>query len=291
MISIVTAYYNRKKLFKRTLLGIKNYASGVDFEFIVIDDGSDEAERLEDLLDEFPFLKIIRIEKEYKWYRNPCIPFNIGISECSGDKIILQNPECYHLDNILNYVDENLTDNQYLSFGCYSLDKENTDDDSLFYNVPHIRNIIKENHYIVKIDGGLGWYNHSEQRPLALHFCTAIMAKDLVDLGGFDPRYALGYGYDDDELIFRIRQKNMKIIFKDDLLVLHQNHYVNTNQDVKYINPDAIKNKFIYDTITLNTNCYRANYIETKKYKQEKIVIGIKNNVKKVIKKILNVKK
>ena len=57
MISIVTAYYNRKQLFINTLKSIKAQNSTYLLEVIAVDDGSEETERLEDLVSEFPFLK------------------------------------------------------------------------------------------------------------------------------------------------------------------------------------------------------------------------------------------
>lgn len=44
MISIVTAYYNRKKLLIRTLDGLKKYKGKIDFEFIAVDDASEDEE-------------------------------------------------------------------------------------------------------------------------------------------------------------------------------------------------------------------------------------------------------
>ena len=81
MISIVTSYYNRKQIFIRTLNSIKSQLDIYKnpLEVIVVDDGSDAEERLEDLVVEFPFLKIVRLEKENKWYKNSCIPFNINV--------------------------------------------------------------------------------------------------------------------------------------------------------------------------------------------------------------------
>lgn len=272
MISVVTAYYNRKKLLVRTLNSMQSSYGIVDFEFIVVDDGSDEAERLEDLPHIYPFLRVIRIEKSDKWYSNPCIPFNTGFEAAKGDKIVLQNPECYHFDAILAYVEQHLQKNEYLSFGCYSLDKKHTDDDSLFYDRDSIVSLIENNAHIVQTDGGLGWYNHSKYRPGAYHFCTAMMTSDLVDLGGFDPRYALGHGYDDDEFIFRVQQKKMTIKFLDTLKVLHQNHYVKQvtvdEQKEKYINERASRNKSILDYVTKNTGHYRANFIKIGTYEQ-----------------------
>ena len=83
-------------------------------------------ERLEDLTEKYPFLKVIRLEKEDKWYFNSCIPFNIGFKEAKGDIIILQNPECLHYGNIINFVQNHLNDNNYLSFACFSLGIEST---------------------------------------------------------------------------------------------------------------------------------------------------------------------
>lgn len=289
MISIVTAYYNRRKLLIRTLNSLNSNYGKIDFEVIVVDDGSEEEERVEDLQQIFPFLKVIRLEKATKWYSNPCIPFNRGFEEAKGDKIILQNPECHHFDNVLEYVDTHLKKNDYLSFGCYSLDKKNTDDDSLFFDRDHILSLIENNAHIVQTDGGLGWYNHSRYRPASYHFCTALMTSDLVDLGGFDPRYASGHGYDDDELIFRVQQKGMRIKFVDAVKVLHQNHYVKQvsvdEQKVKYINEKASRNSSIFNNITKNSCHYRANFITIGSHRQSNkfyVIQAVKNYLLKI---------
>ncbi|TFG72279.1 MAG: glycosyltransferase, partial [Flavobacteriales bacterium] len=63
MISIVTSYYNRLKLFEQTLRTIKK-SEVKDFEFVVVDDGSDPGQRIEFLQSQYPFLKIIRIDPD-----------------------------------------------------------------------------------------------------------------------------------------------------------------------------------------------------------------------------------
>lgn len=273
MISVVTAYYNRKKLFTRTLKSMLPYYGKIDFEVIVVDDGSDEAERLEDLQTDFPFLRVIRLEKQNKWYKNPCIPFNIGFEAVKGDKIIIQNPECYHFGAILAYVDTHLKENEYLSFGCFSMDKLNTDDDALFFDEKNIAKLIENNNRSFTTDGDLGWYNHSKFRPEAFHFCAAMMSTDLFDLGGFDERYAKGVGYDDDELIWRIKNKKMQIKFIDDQIVLHQNHYV-APDDLVEANKRRFesykRNKLIFEQITKCNSHWKVNYIENPFYENSK---------------------
>ncbi|WP_291103372.1 MULTISPECIES: glycosyltransferase family 2 protein [unclassified Flavobacterium] len=293
MISVVTAYFNRRKLLIRTLDSMNSNYGTIDFEFIVVDDGSEEEERLEDLQQIYPFLRIIRLEKSDKWYSNPCIPFNRGFEAAKGDKIILQNPECYHFDNILQYVDTHLNANEYLSFGCYSLDKKNTDDDLLFFERDHVASLIENNAHIVQTDGGLGWYNHSRYRPSSYHFCTAMMTSDLVDLGGFDPRYALGHGYDDDEFVFRVQQKRMHIQFLDTIKVIHQNHYVKQvsvdEQKEKYINENASRNKSIFNNITKNSLNYRVNFLTIGNHHQNNkqyVIPAIRNYFLKIKYKI-----
>lgn len=82
-ISIVTAYYNRKQLFYETLKSIAK-SKFEDFELIVVDDSSLPEHRLEEYLNEFSFIRIIRLEPENKWYVNPCIPFNILNQDSQG---------------------------------------------------------------------------------------------------------------------------------------------------------------------------------------------------------------
>jgi hypothetical protein len=267
LISVVTAYYNRKSLFIRTLDSFCSSIGKINFEVIAVDDGSDENERLEDLVDKYPFLKVIRLERENKWYSNSCIPFNIGFSYCIGDKVIIQNPECYHFGNILEHVDKNLKRNEYLSFGCFSLDKENTFDENKLKDKNNIIDLIGKNNRTHEFNGDLGWYNHSIFRPCAYHFCTAIMINDLMELGGFDERYALGNGFDDDEFIWRIQLKKMNVKIIDDKIVLHQHHYPNlVVKEMKNKNLENVfdRNKYIFNQITKCNHPYKVNVIETK---------------------------
>ena len=224
MISIVIAYFNRKKLFQSTLESLKQSKCKEDFEVIVVDDGSDESERLEELASSYPFLKIIRIEKKNKWYNNSCIPYNEGFKVAKGDKIIIQNPECSHFYDILSFVSSNLDSTQYLSFGCFALDKHITDSCKTTYNREEVYLQINDESKHSPKNGMACWYNHSIKRPEAYHFCTAITAGNLKKLGGFDEIYSLGIGFDDNEFVRRVK-KLLPIKFVDNTIVLHQNHY------------------------------------------------------------------
>ena len=60
MISIVVAYHNRKPQFKLTLESIKQ--QNCDVEVIAVDDRSRPEHRIEDLVEEFNFLRVIRLD-------------------------------------------------------------------------------------------------------------------------------------------------------------------------------------------------------------------------------------
>ena len=190
-VSIVMAYYNRWEQLKQTLESLA--LSMHDFEIIIVDDGSDEDNNLEGYVDPFLDIKVIRINPSEKTWHNPCIPFNIGFKEATGDIIIIQNPECIHVGDIVDYAIENMEENKYITFACYSADEEKTKALSTVYPLlPETVGSILEpfNNAHPSGDTQNGWYNHSEYNACALHFCSSIMKKDLERLGGFDEQYA-----------------------------------------------------------------------------------------------------
>ncbi len=208
-ISIVMAYYNRQGLLAKTMESIRMTRDD-NYEIVVVDDGSDTPVKCNEA-------RIIRIEKTSKWWTNPCIPFNIGFNNAIGDIIIIQNPECYHMGDIVSYVRNNIQQNRYLSFGCYAMNNADT--------ANFLRGIVPTlNNQIFSGQTRNGWYNHSIYRPMAYHFCSAILRQDLNMIGGFDERYASGISYDDDDFIRSIKMLGMEVKIVDAPYVLHQYH-------------------------------------------------------------------
>jgi len=252
-ISIVTSYYNRKNLLVNTLKSITK-TNHKNFEFIIVDDASSEDHRIEDLINDFPFVKIIRIEPENKWYSNPCVPFNMGFKQAQGDILIIQNPECFHTSDIISFVEKNLKENDYFAFGCYSLSEEKTK--QLLEN-PDSHNQMVFNGGRASFNGDDAWYNHSFHRPVGYHFTSAIYRSKMVDLGGFDERFANGNGFDDDELLHRIKKIcDFKII--DNPLVLHQHHY-NMNYTTITSNKKLEDNRKLFLDVILKENKIKVN--------------------------------
>jgi GT2 family glycosyltransferase len=222
MISVVMAYHNRRHQLFHTLTTISesNYKK---FEIVIVDDFSNEENNIDNIKDNFPNLNInlIKMQKEVdeKWYRNPCVPYNIGFIKSKGDKIIVQNPECCHMGDIISYTAENLNNENYLSFHCYATGVDDT-------------KLIRENKDIVYHEKTIKegrkdsskWYNHATYRPASYHFCTALTRENLIKLNGFDERYALGHNCDDDDFVARVRRLKLRIDFVNSPFAIHQYH-------------------------------------------------------------------
>lgn len=256
-VSIIMAYYNRKKLLYRTLTSISKSVVK-DIEVIVVDDASSEGEKINDLTIEFPFLKVITVDIKDKWYSNPCVPLNIGIKKAIGEILVLQNPECMYLHDVLNSIIHRVTKENYLSISTYNVDEkfmENIDNriesDTLLGDILNLPQIGVG-------DNKCGWYNHSKFRPTHYNFCSAITKKNMDKLNGFDERYANGIAFDDSEFISRVGFLGLNKEINDDVIVLHQYHSKIYDNNVDVINLRK-KNKNLLNYITLREKKYRVN--------------------------------
>lgn len=257
-ISIATSYYNRKPQFINTLKTIQQSKQIDNVELIVVDDCSSEEHRLEDIVVDFPFVKVIRLESANRWYTNPCVPFNVAIKEATGDIIVLQNPECLHVGDILSDIVNRINDNVYLTYGVYSLDKERTNNlYDLPYNHEHIFHMIKSqiqpmNNINYVSEGQACWYNHSVYRPAAYHFVGAMTKTNMDKLNGFDERFSNGIGFDDDEFLFRIKMLGLDVQIHDEPFAIHQWHYSENNFFAKSenINEALGKNQNLFNNVT-----------------------------------------
>jgi GT2 family glycosyltransferase len=221
-ISIVMAYRNRRVLLSRTLHTIARSAQK-DIEIIIVDDGSRSDQRIEDLPQFFPCVRVVRVEEKDKWYTNPCAAYNLGISEAKGDIVVLQNPECLHVGDVLTNVVNSIQKDNYISISAYALDKRRTEELGVErYLMPGFPEYFKL--YPQQAFNKLGWYNHPYFRPVGYHFCAAILKSNLDKLGGFDERYAVGFAYDDDELVCRVKRLGLAVVIPTEVSVIHQYH-------------------------------------------------------------------
>jgi GT2 family glycosyltransferase len=135
--------------------------------------------------------------------------YNQGVEEAIGKYIILTSPEVRHEMDILSGLDKEfeVEENKYVVCGCKSLRK----------------------------GGGFQqWFQHSEHRNELFHFCTAIKRSLFLSFGGFDKAYADGYCFDDNDLVWTIRDKKIPITVRDDLMTSHQFHLKNISPKEKW---------------------------------------------------------
>ena len=215
MISIVMSYFNRLNQLRYTLKTISQ-SQEKDLEIIIVEDFCDPEERLDSIQQEFPNLDITVIRMSdtriCKDYCNPCVPYNAAFRASRGDTIIIQNPECCHIGDVLQYTKNNLNDNCYLTFHCYAATKSETTVMQSGQPVPMFT------------DKKSRWYNHAVERPYAYHFTSAITRKNLMQLNGFDERFAQGQDMDDVEFIYRVKALGLELKFVEDPWVVHQYH-------------------------------------------------------------------
>jgi glycosyltransferase involved in cell wall biosynthesis len=263
-ISIVMGYHNRRALLINTLKSIAYYNEGKnDFETIIIDDGSDPVQRIEDLPGMFPGLHIfvMYLNPKVKKHLNPCITHNIGFNFVTGDVVLHQNTECLHVGDILGVVRQQTDYGNHLTFACYSVNQrlQNNINKITEFKFENIKKAImpmvgyKERW----TDGDICWYNHSRYRRAFGSFCWAMTTHDLELMNGFDERYAFGFAYDDAEFTIRLCRKRVFIRYTDFPFVVHQYHVPSNYQKMAV---QAEINRKLYHNFTMKEKGYKALY-------------------------------
>ncbi len=250
--SIIMAYFNRKHQLSNTLSQFdKMYSCCYQFEVIVVDDASDLEHQIQDLPPKFRFpLQVHVITKKQKGRRiNPCVAYNIGIRLSKGKCIVLQNPECFHMTNILEHCVKNLKLNDYFAFSCYAAN--NTEISESLMRQGDISAAMHEKNK--KTKPCHDWYNHPTLRPTGYHFCSAMHRSLLSEIGGgFDERFAKGYGFDDDYFLWMMKKHaKVTLIPPEEGYVLHQYHLTDKNMlENKKLFSKWRKNQLLFKKLT-----------------------------------------
>lgn len=218
-IVITMPYYDRQYQLDKTLYSLAQ-SGHKDFSVVIVDDCSPK----DVVIPHLPYkVDVIKIWDK-KWIN--CGPvhnmaFNKAL-EYNPDIIIIQSPECYHVGDVLKYAEDNLTDDNYIAFGCYQIDKDITFSDH------DIAEVTKKYHRKVDGDpegkGYTGWWNHPTLSQVPQYWCAAITTKNLIKLNGIDERFAMGYAYEDGSFLEQIKKMGLRIDITDNPFVVHQWH-------------------------------------------------------------------
>jgi hypothetical protein len=222
-ISIVMTTHDRPQ---QTLYTLKSFINSIYAKQIVVIlvDDSMSGYLKESELTEFPFqITYITIENSKKTWINPCINYNLGFNEVKTSKVIIQNAEVCHIGDIIQCVIDQVNDDNYMVFDVCALPSLQNNQNLYDLNFDY------EMTYNMCMTGQYKWLQHTQRINRNFHFLSAITHNNLLKLGGFDPKFALGACYDDDELIFRITHQlklNVKNIINENthMLGIHQWH-------------------------------------------------------------------
>jgi len=272
MISICMTYFNRKKQLFKTIDSI-NESQVKDYEIIIVDDASDDEHKLNsDELKERSKGNVIllEIDKNKKTWYNGCIAYNISFAAASGDKIIIQNPEVYHLGDILDHVDKHLINQTYLTYQVIAPSELVSNRIYEFKNIEEISqymsSIIQKTHHIQgnPYTGNTIWYNHVKYRPVYYHFISAITKENLFKLGGFDERYQTDHSFDDNEFLIRLNRLKLQKTIISNPMAIHMYHPVFFNASPLY----GSFNYNLYHNITLKENIVKLKDLNFNNYTQ-----------------------
>ena len=260
-------YYNRKTYLEATLVSYLKFYKNSDIEVIVVDDCSAEEHRVESLTDKFKDINLNVIRIPTKTGINPCYPYNVGVRAAQGEVLILSSPETVHTESIVE-LSENFKDLDKESYFCFSvfcptsselnrmiLATTVVGDDMLL----KIRDMLWDNAHAGLGENGRpafnnvfgSWYLHSQFKPSALNFLTAMRRDLFVEMSGFNEAFRNGTGFDDTEFKDRLMQKVKTIKYFDKAFALHLNH------PPVYGAGNPVSNMALYND--LENNPYRPN--------------------------------
>ena len=259
--SVLMPYYDRKTLYN-TLMSFKyHYGNRRDYEVIIIEDQKNTDEKHKDLLN---IINVYSNCMNIQYYTsnfegfNPTPSFNYASSKSSGEYLIITNPECFHVVNIIGELDKiySVSPNSYVLCACINVlsISDQINDFNKFEFIPARMGIdgMKDIPYgdilqlkdvdSLKTQDQLDWYQHSIYHNRGLHFCSSISKRKYQEISGFDEKYNQGIGWEDNDFINKIRLGNIEIIYRDDLLVFHQFHKREYHRKNMHLN--ALNRKF-----------------------------------------------
>jgi hypothetical protein len=236
-ISIIMTACNRSKQAFFTLKTIKN-SLFKNIHIVLVDDSDEDPIKKEDL-SKYPFyIDFIIINKKNKNWINPLVNYNIGFQFIKGSKIVIQNAEVCHIGDVLNYIANNITDDNY--YICDVRASKSLETNNNIYNYDKITTDIYNNHELFGI-----WYQGRE-RIKNYHFLSAMTINTFSKIKKFSYDYTLGISFDDDDFLLKIISKKINIInlFNDEYNFggIHLWHH----STIKKLNKKIENNKNLY---------------------------------------------
>lgn len=174
-------YWNRPRELERSLASYAKVYPDLDIEFSICDDGSSPALQHTSFGANAHKVWLTALPPKAD-ARNPCVPINRAVRNCTNDLIVLTNPETEHRERVLDQMLDAWTGpNDYVIAGC----RDTT-------------------HGAWYAGEGRSMTGALAPPGIQYHFCV-LFHRDLFErLGGFDEDYRDGHGYDDNDWAWRL---------------------------------------------------------------------------------------
>ena len=194
MISLILPYWDRQKAANKALALIWYTYSKLDLEIVIVNDGGDFQ------MPTLPGLRIVRVDLPAKTEPMcPTLAWNAGVAASSGDLICLSCIEILHEKPVLAELAaevERLGENGYVLASAWCPESDT-------------------------------WHCHTSITPptcpkgTGIAFCGMMHRKLWDKIGGFDPEYRDGAGYEDRDFINQAHAAGAQFVIRDDLRVIH----------------------------------------------------------------------
>jgi GT2 family glycosyltransferase len=229
LISFVILNYNGKELTERCIDSLTRSISEVDYEIIVVDNGSSDGS-VEYLKNKFPSIKIVE-----EGYNKFITAYNDGVKKAKGEWVFLLNNDMLFEKGFLDYILPHLTDEDIFAIGSKMVNPE--------------RQVEKNANY-PDFKCGYLWIKTkdvSSFSPTIYIGCHGIFnKKKFLELGGFDPMYSPFYSEDLD-LCYRAWKRGWKVYVEPKSVIIHY-HMATIGKlfNRKYVLRVAARNHFLF---------------------------------------------
>lgn len=212
-VSIVMTSSNRKKQVYFTLKTIEK-SMFKNIQVIIVDDSDSDPVTISDLENlHLSFcIDLIKIKREHKNWHNPLVNYNIGFKFIRGGKVVIQNSEVCHIGDVLQFVNQQVSDNHYYVFDVKASLNYDTNEEIYTKDTSNVA-IFNENLFFM-------WYQ-SEGNSRNFHFLTALSRQTFDKIKEFSYDYTMGSCYDDDDFLLKIKVNRIPIIN-----VFHNHHNI-----------------------------------------------------------------
>lgn len=218
-VSIVIPTWNRGHLLKNSLNRLCNLT--LPDEVLIIDDGS--TDNTEQVVDSFKDKLPIRyIYNHSPGYTMCTVPRNIGLKNAQSELLICTEPEILFVSDLVkemvNYYEQH---NKVVSVGTVYHSNQNSIISSEFFTDPK-HALTKE---VIKPHG-----QHVSSKEYVLttgwvaSFCVLYKKEWLMNINGWDEGFEGIWGWDDTDLMTRLRLSGVASHINNDFEAIHQWH-------------------------------------------------------------------